>query len=133
MEAIRFSRKVVLTLGLLLLVGPRREGGVLTVTTPGNVSTVERGGTFLITVAVTNTDNFELDFALATITPNGPDLQDTAYFGVGAGGVPNGSRGLVAAPTFLLAGQTGFFTYSIHTLNMPLGIDDGLEHLLVRH
>ncbi len=109
----------VLAIGLFVASIPRATTADIVVTPPGNVSVAENGGTFFLTVTVKNNDPYRviLDFALATITPNGPDPDDTAYFSgaKGANGKPNGSLGLVNAPTSLLPGQTGLFVYSLTT------------------
>jgi hypothetical protein len=112
-------------IGLLAVLSTSaRAEGVLPLTVPGNVGTLEGSGPFQMTFTVFNNtgSTLLLDYALAVITPLGPDPDDIASF-AGAGG----SNGLASANLYMLAGKTASFTYNVFTPNPPDGNDFGVN------
>ncbi len=98
-----------------------RAQSVLPLSSPGNQSVIE-GDSLSMTFQVANTtgNTLILDYALATITPLGPDFSDSASF---AGS--NGSNGLASANLYLLPGQIGVYSYNVSTPPVDVGPDYG--------
>ena len=119
---------LLLGLGLLSLLSPRASAlGVLPLGIPGNRSLLEGDPDFTMTFTVTNNtgNTLLLDYALAIITPLGPDPSDTVTF-AGA----NGSNGLAGAPLYIPKGESRDFTYNLSTPHDPPdGKDFGINRL----
>lgn len=83
-----------------------------------------QGGSARLTFQVKNNTNqtLLLDYALATIRHGPDDMDDVINFSG-----PNGAAGLVSAPTFILAGSTGSFVYSVITTMADGSPDPNLE------
>ena len=114
---------LILSLGLVSAFSGRATAqGVLPLSVPGNQNVVEGSGPFQMTFQVTNNtgSTLLLDYAFASITPTGPDPSDLASF-TGT----NGSSGLASASLYILAGQTGSYTYNVYTPNPADGDDFG--------